>query len=348
MENKKDWICDRPFKFAEMFTNATHMCCPQWLENGDIGKPDEIEVNWKSAKANDIRQSILDGSYSYCNENTCPKLTDLKRGITDSFIHKSAFAEYSKKYIREFPTELRYSFDQSCNLKCPSCRVDFVNLTGDKLTRAQKLIEHIESTLGPELTSIDCTGSGDPFFSKTFRKWLMTFDPTRYPKLQRIHLHSNGTLWNESNWSRMKSIHKLVKSCEISVDAATKTTYENNTRLGGKWEDIINNLNYIATLPYLEKVIVSFVVQESNFLEMKLFYDLVNSIFGDTEKNWKIVYNRVSNWGTFTSEKFTEVDVASPTHARALEFRQAFNSLPDTPRIQHNLPLTNEGTNNIG
>ena len=47
----------------------------------------------------------------------------------------------------------------------------------------------------------------------------------------------------------MKNIHKYVKSCEISIDSASKDIYENKVRLGGKWDDLIENLKYIATLP---------------------------------------------------------------------------------------------------
>ena len=32
-------------------------------------------------------------------------------------------------------------------------------------------------------------------------------------------------------WDSMPNVHKYVKSCEISIDAGTKDTYENKTRL---------------------------------------------------------------------------------------------------------------------
>jgi wyosine [tRNA(Phe)-imidazoG37] synthetase (radical SAM superfamily) len=105
-----------------------------------------------------------------------------------------------------------------------------------------------------------------------------------YPNLKSIHLHTNGTLWNESNWSKMTNVHRFIKSAEISVDAATKDTYENYTRLGGKWEDIQSNLKFIATLPNLEYVTMSFVVQNSNYKEMEMFYKMSEEIF-DFSKN---------------------------------------------------------------
>ena len=43
-------------------------------------------------------------------------------------------------------------------------------------------------------------------------------------------------------WDSMPNVHKYVKSCEISIDAGTKDTYENKTRLGGNWENLMNNL----------------------------------------------------------------------------------------------------------
>ena len=76
----------------------------------------------------------------------------------------------------------------------------------------------------------------------------------------------------------LENVHKFIKSAEISVDAATKDTYENYTRLGGKWEDIQHNLRFIATLPNLEYVTMSFVVQNANYKEMEMFYKMSEEI----------------------------------------------------------------------
>ena len=44
------------------------------------------------------------------------------------------------------------------------------------------------------------------------------------------------------------NIHRFVKSCEISIDGGTKDTYENKTRINGKWDELIDNLKFIAQL----------------------------------------------------------------------------------------------------
>ena len=337
-EKKEDWVCREPFEYIEIFQNKTTMCCPQWLPE-NLGTPENLNENWKSNLADNIRESVTNGTYKYCNENTCPKLNGLKLGRTDGFIHKKDFPDYKLKFENKLPIHARYTFDESCNLKCPSCRKDFIKYTDSKKDRADLLIKLIESQLGKNLEKIDCTGSGDPFFSQTFKKWLMTLDKTKYPKLNHIHLHTNGTLWNESNWAKMKNVHDLVKSCEISIDAATKETYENFTRLGGKWEPLISNLNYIANIPTLDRIQLSFVVQQTNYKEMRLFYDFISSIFSKTNKNWKVFYNRVSNWGTFTPDEYKHIDVANPNHPEAPEFIKIFKTLPTDNTVMHNLPL---------
>jgi hypothetical protein len=48
-------------------------------------------------------------------------------------------------------------------------------------------------------------------------------------------------------WDSMSNIHAYVKTCEISIDAATKETYE-KLRLGGRWDKIIEGLEHPTNL----------------------------------------------------------------------------------------------------
>jgi|TARA_R110000744_G_scaffold152622_2_gene266769 organic radical activating enzyme len=336
--DRKDWICTQPFEFAEIFDHTMYMCCPQWLPD-NLGNPNHIQKNWTSDKANKIRESIVDGSYSYCNENRCPKLNGLKEGKSHGFISRQEFKNNLDKYVDSPIRSVKFNFDQSCNLQCPSCRTEKINYEGVQRTRTEELIHNIEEQMGEGLERIETSGSGDPFFSRTFRKWLMEFDLSMYPNLKHIHLHTNGTLWNKSNWERMKKVHPFVKSCEISVDAAYKDTYENKTRIGGKWQDIIDNLKYISTLPLLNDVVLSFVVQHDNYNEMYDFYELGKSIFEGTNKNWRIFYNRVVNWGTFTAEQFKEVDICDNNHPNHSKLLKEYNKLTNLDRISHNIPV---------
>ena len=44
----------------------------------------------------------------------------------------------------------------------------------------------------------------------------------------------------------MKEVQPFVKTCEVSIDAFTKDTYENKTRIGGKWDILLENLKFIT------------------------------------------------------------------------------------------------------
>lgn len=69
------------------------------------------------------------------------------------------------------------------------------------------------------------------------------------------------------------------------------------------------------------------------------FYKLGESIFGNTNKNWRIFYNRVVNWGTFTKKQFNEVDICDNNHPEHKEFLIEYNKLAHLERISHNMPV---------
>jgi MoaA/NifB/PqqE/SkfB family radical SAM enzyme len=88
------------------------------------------------------------------------------------------------------------------------------------------------------------TGSGDPFYSKIYRDYLLNFDITKYPKLEQLQIITNGNLLDEPLWKKMKAT-PYIKTIEISIDAATKETYEKKTRWNGQWDRLIENLKLL-------------------------------------------------------------------------------------------------------
>ena len=77
MINKSDYICTAPFNYTEVHDKEQWLCCPSWLPV-DIEQGLGIKENFRSAKAQEVRDSILDGSYKYCDEIQCPYLGELK------------------------------------------------------------------------------------------------------------------------------------------------------------------------------------------------------------------------------------------------------------------------------
>jgi len=344
MSTKRNYICGVPFTAIEVHEKNSFLCCPSWLTKF-LPKGLDVKQSWNSDEAKDIRNSILDGSYRYCDSMQCPFLqkVDSNKDLQlenplysrDSLPPDLDSAINSHLNNEEWsPNVIQFSFDRTCNLKCPSCRIDLIVGDKKKIESVKATIQEIEDEYATNVKVLYITGSGDPFISVGFRDFLRNFNPKKYPKLEKIHLHTNATKWNKEMWESMPNIHPYVTSCEISIDAATKDTYENKTRLGGNWDELIDNLKFISTLPNIKRIKPSFVVQNANYKEMKLFYDLMISIF---KKRSSVFFGKITNWGTFTDDEFLSNQVWNTHHPNHLDFLEEVNRTLPADYCFHNL-----------
>ena len=332
--SKEKLICSIPFGYSEVFKDRHHLCCPGWLKE-DVYDTGNMHKDFHSDKSNKIRESILDGSYKYCSETQCPHLAALKQGklLDNRFVTKTPEME------KHFRNNIRFKninlcFDESCNYKCPSCRLDFINFKGkDRETVEEKLLQ-VENELSPTLEKMTLTGGGDPFFSNSFRKFLLRFEPTKFPKLKQIHLITNGSLWNETLWNKLHKIHPYVTTAEISIDAATKETYETKTRLGGDWDNLLSNLNFISQIHTIKNLTFSFVTQKINYKEMLLFWELFHKL--DIKAKYNVFFNHITNWGTFSEEEYLDLDISNPEHPEHLQFLDLLQRIDGLPNVVHN------------
>ena len=334
--NKSDFLCTQPFTFSEVFKDRHHLCCPGWL-NESIYDTGIIQKDFFSKKADKIRESIIDGSYKYCSETQCPHLSAIKNNkvIENILIPKTkSNIEYLQKNTKL--SNINLCFDESCNYKCPSCRLDFINFKGKEVETVEEKLKEVETHLAPELERIALTGGGDPFFSNSFRKFLLRFEPEKFPKLKKIHLITNGSLWNQKLWNKLYKIHPYVKTCEISIDAATPETYEKEVRLGGEWDKLIHNLQFITTINTIDQFTFSFVTQNTNFREMLMFCQLFNSSHNLKDKNFTIFFNHITNWGTYNEEEYKEKDISRTDHPNHDEFIEMLRIVDKQPNVLHN------------
>jgi MoaA/NifB/PqqE/SkfB family radical SAM enzyme len=316
-------FCAKPFRWFEVSgwyepKGDVFMCCPTWLETpiGNI-QCQSVEEIWNGEKAREIRRSILDGSFGFCNRSRCPYLQTISgpvEKINDVKDEELMTVIEDGLTILPFgPREINCSYDKSCNLSCPSCRTEVI------IEKAyERQIGEIQNKLQKEALKdaylLYITGSGDPFGSPFNRKWLQTMQRKTMPHLKMVHIHTNAQLWTPEMWSTIPGeIRELVKSTEISIDAASPATYALNRR-GGSFERLLRNLEFIRTMRKngpLNSVTISMVVQENNFREMPDFVSLGKCMDFDN-----VYFSRLVNWGTFSEEEFKSRAIHLPSHPR--------------------------------
>ena len=158
-----------PIPFTELRIRVTgdcFICCPQWNNFKTIGNVFEtpnLEEIWNSEVAQEIRRSMFDRSFRYCNLDLCQ-------------VEKSRYTDhYENAIVDKGPSFIALNYDPSCNLYCKMCRNEKI-----MIPRAQqeRLIEFqtnlIKSPYFRDTSMINVTSTGDPFASKVFAHLFKT------------------------------------------------------------------------------------------------------------------------------------------------------------------------------
>ena len=72
--NLKNYFCSVPFNSLEIHTNEYFLCCPSWLTTRFKREDYPLNEIWNSPPVQEVRESILDGSFKYCDKKQCPFL----------------------------------------------------------------------------------------------------------------------------------------------------------------------------------------------------------------------------------------------------------------------------------
>lgn len=271
--------CAMPFKFATFLQTGEQIVCnPTWNNHPSLSG-NTVQEKFNSPEINAIRESILDGSYSYCNDN-CPYLRTYREGGSPR-----PFIEKDKLGTSDVPTHVELCEDNVCNLACPTCRTDFII----ESTQQRNSFEEVKS-FSDKIEFLGATTSGDPLYSKKSFEFLKSINSEDFPALKHIKIHTNGLLLR-LKWPLLEHLSGIV-DLNISVDAATKDTYE-VVRKGGNWDLLIKNLEYINTQE-VANLTIWYCVHDLNFREMQQCYDLMEEIFKD--KNVRYNFFTVEHW----------------------------------------------------
>jgi len=340
------YFCVKPFKHFEINQiGDVNVCCPSYLPYriGNILEQ-SIEEVWNGPKAIAVRESILDGTYSYCHKKLCPFI---QQGLTKSkeYIFKDELlnsnGEKALLYndsIMELPQHIVLSHETSCNLWCPSCRTEKILYTKGPVYDKAKIIN--DKIIDAFLTkptdrhfAINPLGDGDPFASKLTRNMLYNIEGNKFPNL-KIFLATNGLMFTEKAWNKMHKIHHNLSRCDISIDASTKETYEQKTRLGGNWELLFKNLDFLNSMSANHRnfiVAYRYVVQTVNYKEMSMFAKLILARYSNVHQ---IFFTLVNDWGTWNKEEYESRCMWKTTHPEYEQFLDVLKDpIFDNPKI---------------
>jgi wyosine [tRNA(Phe)-imidazoG37] synthetase (radical SAM superfamily) len=95
---------------------------------------------------------------------------------------------------------------------------------------------------------------------------------------------------NESRWEKIKRLHSKELRISVSIDAASKETYE-SIRRGARWETLVENMEMLSAMRRngeLTQLMVTFVVMKRNLHEMIPFIGQARSWHCD-----KIEFQRI-------------------------------------------------------
>jgi Radical SAM superfamily/4Fe-4S single cluster domain len=322
----KTHFCDKPFTTLETtHQGLAYVCCPIWLPT-PIGKLDsDPKELWASPTAQNIRQSIIDGSFRHCSRVHCSAINNRALPRRDS---KEA-QEILKAHAAAGqdippPKHVILSHDKSCNLSCPSCRAVTIVANKAKQDKLDDLIERVIVPLLRGAETVNITGSGDPFGSNHFRRLIKRItNAQEFPRL-KIDLHTNGQLWDQRAW-RDLGLAGRVRNAHISIDAAEADTYA-FVRRGGTFPRLLKNLEFVRDLRRsgeLAQLEFSMVVQSRNFREIPAFVRLGADYAADT-----VFFQMIRKRDIFSGDEHKEAFIGDPNHPDYEEFVEVLQS-PD-------------------
>ena len=272
--------CARPFDTVLIDKQGScYACeCQSWLPQS-IGnlqlKPLRDIIG--STTHQHLRDSITDGTYRYCNEHQC------------AHIRSGLISETTETRVRK----LRLAIDDSCNLRCPSCRKDLVfHKEGRRFDLGIRLADRVNDWLREQEQSIKVhMGSdGDPFASHVYRHF-MEHTPRR--SHIKYSILTNGIMF-ENFYQTVPHVIDNLHELGVSIDGATKETYE-KLRVGGHWDKILSNLDCMRTLRQSKQFTWTWhmVVQHDNWREMADLLALAHEHGVD-----RVYFNLIQDWNT--------------------------------------------------
>ena len=198
-------------------------------------------------------------------------------------VGKEKWMKYRKEYdeasnlkLLDYPIQLDFELNSSCNMKCPMCPISAESPKGKgKKTwfDFEFFKEILEYSVKKGTKAIKLNYINEPLIRNDLIKFI---DFAKKIGVLDIYFSTNGLLLNEE--ISKKLISSGLTRIQISIDATNQQTYD-KVRPGGDYNKIIKNvLNFIKLRNDLNKnlplIRVNFVKTELNHKELNDFINL--------------------------------------------------------------------------
>lgn len=326
-------ICLSPFVMIEVTLDGkVRLCgCHGWQPT-TVGNllESSLDTILSSAQAQRIRQSIIDGTYEYCNEKLCGVI------INQALNSRNTVPPAVERLLQdasqfEMPHHISVQGDRTCNLSCPSCRTQVIKSDPEQRQQQEQvgkaIADNIFNQPSDKRIVLEVSGTGELFASDLLLSLVNSIDRSKFPNL-KLHIHTNGLL-SQSKWHKIEHLEYAIEKITVSVDAADADTYA-KIRRGGQWNQLLEAMHFLKTKKQQLgfKLHSRMIVQQGNWSEMLAFYQQSKSFDVDV-----IEYSRITNWGTWTPWEFIQHDVLNPKHPAYSDVQNSLEQikkLPDT------------------
>ncbi|MFZ5749375.1 MAG: SPASM domain-containing protein [Pseudomonadota bacterium] len=310
-----DRFCESPFiKFETLMDGTVAPCCSIWTEKR-LGGLDNVtaEALWNSASAQEMRASILDGSFRYCNKQRCSLINDdalpRRDDVTDPELRS-----YIDEGITALPRGPRWLFlahDVTCNLACPSCRSGIEVANEAQERRFEKIEQQVFQPLlsnGRDVT-ISVSGQGDPWSSPHYRSILRYL--ADHELNVGLNIHTNALLMSPQRWAQYAGLDRYNALVDVSIDSCTPWVYE-QVRRPGKFDRLFANLSFIAdkrAKREFREFHLNATIQLDNYHEMPALIDFARALGADTMRMYMM-----QNTGGHIAATYAQKNVGDASH----------------------------------
>lgn len=287
-------FCQEPFQTA--FISDVLDCCCSSLIIAPIGVTytDHLSKVWQSISAKIFRLSMINKTFCFCRWGVCKKIPSIpEKG-------KGRFDD--NPFVDSYPKRLQINIDGSCNLHCASCRNGIEIAQGEMLKNHFMVADHlIKSGWLEQVDDVIIAGYGEVFYSKVYERLL---ENVNYLKRKRLTILTNLLLFNEEKWMKIEGNYEYIEF-QVSIDAATKETYE-KVRRGGKWELLQKKLELLSNLRQIgevSKVQINMVIQKENYKELEAFVAMAEKYKFD-----RVLFQKMYDFGVITDrDEYTDM-----------------------------------------